>query len=124
MGNKWGRRSHATQDFRIARSNARASAARRAALEQNLDPCELDAATPPEEITSESTLGFDPQCRFAATGFELGLHVCTNNQGRLVQPGQRCFTETRQQVREQNDIGRVVAEYLAAQQRHPSSGLS
>lgn len=55
-------------------------------------PCSDDAAEP---------VGFDPGCRYAKDGFELGLHACTRRDGRLVRPGEECWLEQRQQVIDQ-----------------------
>lgn len=74
---------------------------------------EVDVASPPctasEEYAREALEGFDPECRFARDGFELGLHACTRRDGKLVEAGQagQCFTEQRQQLLEQ---GQVVAQ--------------
>lgn len=57
-----------------------------------------------EEIAADALEGFDPNCRYAADGFELGLHACTRRDGQLVRPGDECWMEQRAQVLEQGKV--------------------
>lgn len=55
--------------------------------------------------------GYDPACRYVQRDpGELPLHVCTNREGAMVQPGQDCFYEARTQLRELSKARAVLRE--------------
>lgn len=84
---------------------ARMAVDRQEAREAEL-PCERTEA---EDLAAEGLAGYDPECRFARDGFELGLHACTRRDGRLVEAGEagQCWSEQRAQLAEQ---GQLISE--------------
>lgn len=66
-------------------------------------PCDRTEA---EDLAADGLAGYDPECRFARDGFELGLHACTRRDGRLVEVGEsgQCFAEQRAQLLEQGQL--------------------
>lgn len=76
-----------------------------------LTACERTEA---EDLAADGLVGYDPECRFARDGFELGLHACTRRDGRLVEVGEagQCFAEQRAQVIEAGQVIHAAEQAL------------
>lgn len=58
----------------------------------------LNGEARPGPATAEGRRGVDPNCRYQVRNDTTIPHVCTNNTGAPVQPGQRCWYEARAQM--------------------------